>query len=124
MNKHQLTRWLAKKVLDKDLPIPRKPPAKARRTQNTRNAEYLAWIRTQPSVISEHYGCEAAHTGDDGGMSLKASDTSCLPLTPEEHREYHQIGKRSFALKYGLDYEALSGRLRAAWRSEKSGRTA
>lgn len=46
---------------------------------------------------------------------MKASDYSVIPLTPEEHRDYHRIGKRAFELKYGLDCEALVKRLNTLW---------
>jgi hypothetical protein len=38
---------------------------------------------------------EAAHTGSDGGMSMKASDRSCVPLCADCHTQradsYHRI---------------------------------
>jgi hypothetical protein len=40
------------------------------------------------------------------------------PAHTTEHREYHQIGKHTFALKYGLDYPAISARLNRAYREE------
>jgi hypothetical protein len=118
-SRHQLEKWLAQEILGKE--IPRKPPAKARRTNSIRNEDYKSWIRQQPSVISGHYGCEAAHTGEDGGMAMKASDTTCIPLTPEEHREYHRIGKHSFARKYKLDYPAICARLLREYRGAREG---
>jgi hypothetical protein len=108
-----------KQVHDRD--IPRKPPQNARRTNSVRDEDYKAWIRQQPSEVSGHYGCEACHTGEDGGASMKASDTTCIPLTPAEHREYHQIGKHSFALKYRLDYPAICARLHAAYLAIREG---
>ena len=48
-------------------------------------------------------------------MRQKSSDYSCIPLTPEEHREYHQIGKKAFCEKYGLNIEALVKRLNDLW---------
>jgi hypothetical protein len=80
-----------------------------------RNSAYRLWIRSLPSVVSGCWPCEAAHTGSDGGTGIKASDLSCVPLADFEHREYHQIGKVRFALKYGLDFEALVARLNAVY---------
>jgi hypothetical protein len=81
--------------------FPRKP-----RRGPARDAKYRAWIRTLPSVVSGQGPCEAAHTGTDGGMSQKASDYSCVPLTMPEHREYHQIGKREFEKRHGIRFVA------------------
>jgi hypothetical protein len=92
----------------------RRPP-KVRRTSVPRNSRYKAWIRTLPSAVSGYRGCEAAHTGSDGGAKLKASDYSCIPLTMREHAEYHQIGKQSFERKYGLSCEDVVRRLNEVW---------
>jgi hypothetical protein len=90
-------------------PVRRGPP---------RDEAYKAWIRTLPSVVSGRTPCEACHTGVDGGMSMKASDLSCLPLTGQEHREYHRIGKRAFAHRYRLDYPDLVVLLNRQWREK------
>ncbi len=113
---HELEKWLAKEIHDRQ--IPRKPPGKARRGP-ARDAEYRAWIRTLPSVISGLYGCECAHTGSDGGMSQKASDYSTIPLTQEEHREYHQIGKPEFERRHGIRCAELARALYAEWRARR-----
>ncbi len=74
-------------------------------TGPVRSESYKAWIRTQPSMISGlEVEIEAAHTGSDGGMRLKASDTTCVPLTIEEHREYHRIGRDAMEEKYGVSF--------------------
>jgi hypothetical protein len=91
-----------------------KPQTPARQTP-VRSEAYKKWIRTLPSVVSGMSPCEACHTGVDGGTGLKASDLSCLPLTAEEHAEYHRGGKLTFAAKYGLDAEAEVERLNAEW---------
>lgn len=92
----------------------RKPPRKSKNGP-PRDYRYRAWIRTLPSAVSGQAGCEAAHTGTGGGMRQKASDYSCIPLIPEEHLEYHTIGKKDFYLKYGLDVEGLVKRLNDLW---------
>ena len=93
----------------------RKPPAKERRGP-VRNAAYLRWIRTLPSLVSGRGPCDACHTGTDGGMSQKASDLSCVPLTREEHQEYHQHGKRAFERRYRVSFAREVKRLNAEWR--------
>jgi hypothetical protein len=60
-------------------------------------------------------GCEAAHTGTDGGMAQKASDFSAIPLTPAEHRDYHQIGRKAFERKHGIVCADLVRDLQAIW---------
>jgi hypothetical protein len=86
-----------------------------RRTSRARDWRYRAWIRSLPSAVSGYRGSEAAHTGTDGGMSMKASDFSCIPLTPEEHREYHRIGKRAFERKHEIDCQRIVERLNEIW---------
>jgi hypothetical protein len=88
---------------------------KKRRTSCPRDYRYKAWIRTLPSAVSGYHGCEAAHTGSDGGAKMKASDYSCIPLTALEHAEYHQIGKLSFERKYGIDCAAIVERCNGLW---------
>lgn len=116
-SKHELQKWLAKEIWNRD--IGRKPPAKERKGPQ-RDSEYKAWIRQQPSIVSGQYGCEAAHIGSDGGMSMKASDYSCVPLTPAEHREYHR-GRLTFARRHGVDLAREAARLYAAWQAERAG---
>lgn len=111
-----LDSWLYSKVWD--VPIPRKKRTSKMRHQKrgpARNWKYRAWIRTLPSCVSGRTGCEAAHTGADGGMRQKASDYSCVPLTPEEHREYHQIGKQAFERKHGVCFADEVYKLNQIW---------
>jgi hypothetical protein len=61
--------------------------------------------------------------GMDGGMSMKASDYSCVPLCAECHHTrspiaYHRIGKREFESSTGLRFSALVTRLRRRWQGE------
>ncbi len=99
----------------------RAPRAARRPTRGgpARSADYRAWIRKQPSCLTGAYGCEAAHTGDDGGMSQKASDLTCVPLTAVEHREYHSIGRAAMERKYGVSFSGLVEELNQRWRELK-----
>jgi hypothetical protein len=72
-------------------------------------------LGTLPSVVSGCSPCEAAHTGTDGGMALKASDFTCIRLTWEEHREYHAIGKVAFERKHGMSCADVVWELNRAW---------
>lgn len=64
---------------------------------------------------------EAAHTGMDGGMSMKASDYSCVPLCSDCHTQapgaYHQVGKRVFEERHGLDLVRIVARLNRQWQT-------
>ena len=63
---------------------------------------------------------EAAHTGTDGGMSMKASDYLCVPLCSGCHTQapdaYHRVGKRAFERGHGLTFVRIVARLNREWR--------
>jgi len=109
---YQLQRWLAREIWGRT--IPRK--SRQGRRGPVRDWAYRAWIRTFPCCAcgSTRY-IEAAHTGEDGGTSQKASDYSCVPLCAWCHRagpeSYHQIGKRAFERLHGISFQTLSARL-------------
>ncbi len=124
LSRKKLESWLAREVLGKKPPqlaykaIPKKrkgPPRKG----PARSEDYKAWIKQQPSVLSGQYGCDPAHTGKDGGMSMKASDYSCIPLTRAEHEQYHQLGRERFARRHGLRLGRLVRELNRAYRLER-----
>ena len=93
---------------------PRRRPRTCRRGP-VRDRKYLAWIRSLPCC---HCGAtrdvEAAHTGSDGGMRQKASDTSCVPLCHDCHQSaavsYHRNRK-----ELGIDFPALAAQLNAEY---------
>jgi len=60
-----------------------------------KDPKYLAWIRKQPCVITGRTPCEAHHT-QTGGMGMKGSDYSALPLHHAEHQRCHQGGAITF----------------------------
>ena len=60
---------------------PQRRASKPTRKGPPRDEVYKAWIRTLPCCACGVVGrSEAAHAGSDGGMSMKASDYSCVPL--------------------------------------------
>ena len=65
---------------------------------------------------------EAAHTGSDGGMSMKASDYSVVPLCADRHWQapgaYHRIGKRAFERARDVCLADLVARLQQEWRGK------
>lgn len=111
--KRQLEVWLAQEILGKK--IPRKPPQRASVLSNKppRDYKYRAWIRSLPSAVSGLDGCQACHTGPHA-LGQKASDYSCIPLTPEEHREFDRDPK-GFAAQHSLDVPELTARLTKIW---------
>ena len=63
--------------------------------QTPRDPKYLAWIRTLPCLFCGKPGPSQAHHTATGGMSLKGSDFSCVPLCGDCHSIMHtEHGKR------------------------------
>jgi hypothetical protein len=96
----QLEAYLAHVVLGRKLPKRERIGARPGPPRNgpVRDEDYKDWIRQQPCAACHHPAPnEAAHTGSDGGMAMKASDYSCIPLCSDCHRlgqlAYHRIGK-------------------------------
>src|ERR1051325_8768537 len=90
-----------------------------------RDTRYRAWIRTLPcAVCGSKWRVEAAHTGSDGGMSQKASDYSCVPLCRYCHTgrrgAYHQIGKREFERRYGINLTEFVRALNLKWEEREA----
>jgi hypothetical protein len=97
---------------------PRMPRRKARRGP-ARDAAYRAWIRTLKCETCGATPCEAAHVGLDGGMGMKCSDYSTVPLCWRCHRvgrySYHMAGAKTFSAMYCLDFRAIVERLNSVW---------
>ena len=110
----RLVRYLRLAVLEK-VEHPRPVPRRLIPRGPARDWRYRAWVRTLPSAVSGRWPCEAAHTGSDGGMGMKSSDYSCVPLTFEEHREYHRIGRRAFERKHQISMASLVRDLNRVW---------
>lgn len=79
-----------------------------------RDPKFLAWVRTQPCVVSgqtstpENFVAIEAHhvrKSGHGGTGTKPDDSRAVPLRAIFHREYHDIGKEAFELRYGVDLE-------------------
>jgi hypothetical protein len=87
-----------------------------------RDPAYLAWVREMPCIACGLEGrSQAAHTGTDGGMSMKASDYSCVPLCADCHRQspdsYHRAGKPAFERRHGLCLGRVVARLNCEWQA-------
>jgi len=82
-------------------------------------AAYRAWIRTLDCLVPlcVFRPVHAAHTGSDGGIALKASDWSCVPLCHFHHLEfYHAKGKHEFEDHFGISFASEVERLNASFR--------
>ena len=102
-------------------PMGQAKTVKARRGP-PRDMVYKAWIRTLPCQVCGREGAsEAAHTGDDGGMSMKASDYSCIPLCSDCHTQapgaYHRVGRRAFEQRHGLRCAGIAPQLNRKWQA-------
>lgn len=62
--------------------------------QTLRAPKYLAFIRRQGCCICQR-PAEAHHT-ETGGVGMRGSDLSCIPLCRAHHMEYHDKGRRSW----------------------------
>ena len=82
-----------------------------------RDAQYLRWIRGLPCCCGcGQSPCDAAHTGSDGGMSVKASDYSCVPLFRRCHDRYHRIGRAAFEADFAIRFESIARNLFKMWK--------
>jgi len=111
----------------------RKPPHQARIAARTgpprkgpsRDEDYKAFIRQHPcAACGRPAPSEAAHTGTDGGGSMKASDYSCVPLCADCHTRgplaYHRIGKRAFERVHALRFASIAAQLRREWKARRA----
>lgn len=117
-----------REVLKARAPIPRKR-AKPRRTNQSRDPGYLAYLRefglcaactscTIGELLSRHHlFCDPCHT-KNGGMSMKGPDSGCAPLCRVHHDQYDgraklpngEVGKVAFEAYYGLDMKAVAAK--------------
>jgi hypothetical protein len=65
-------------------------------------------------------------TGGDGGMAMKASDYSCIPLCPACHKfgpeSYHVLGRGAWEARHAIDAGELVRRLASLWFCERAQR--
>lgn len=94
----------------------RRAPVRRRRERPRRgperNAEYLAWVRTQSCCArsaaegEECRGPVQAHHAGPRGLGQKCSDLEAIPLCSRHHREWHDCTGR---------FAGLSRAGRQAW---------
>jgi len=87
--------------------------------QTYRSEKYLAFVRSLScSVCVEELNIIPHHTG--GGMGLKGSDLSAIPLCHEHHDFYHRQGKDTFAKTYMVDLWEVRARTLEKYVEEKT----
>lgn len=110
--------WLMYRVHGKTV-HPRKTRRTRARRGPARNWKYRAWIRTLPCLVCGREPSEAAHTGSEGGLQLKASDYSCVPICMQCHTmapdSYHRLGRVGFEAVHQVDCRELVRRLNHDW---------
>lgn len=102
-----------------------KPVNRKRRASEFERAygskERVAWIQAQPSVVSGERPCVNAHVRN-GGAGRKADAKWIVPLTAQEHENYHIVGKRFFE-KWGgnINLDECAAVIEARWQSRLAG---
>lgn len=75
-----------------------------------RDAKYLRWVKSLPSVLSGLPADDAHHLIGHGygGMGTKVSDYWTFPLTRTEHDELHRIGWKEWEAMYGSQWQHVA----------------
>lgn len=103
------------KALGRKTPLRVKGPETKRRARFKRSFHSKArvlWIQMRPSVVSGRMPCENAHVRSRGAGGTYRD---IVPLTRDEHRELHTIGRDSFEAKYDVDLETEAAITQHAW---------
>lgn len=79
--------------------------------------EYLEYISESPCYVCLK-DAEAHHT-DVGGIGLKGSDFSCIPLCREHHRELHGIGRYTFEDRHRILIDSAIKKHLISWCDRK-----
>lgn len=73
-----------------------------------KNKKYTDWVKSQPSCISCRPADDPHHIKGRGyGGTGKRSDILTIPLTRDEHTEFHNIGWETWEKKYNVDQRDL-----------------
>lgn len=118
---------------------PIKTRKRSKRFRSLRNEAFLEFVRDLPCVLNgreqrgawditardvypwpRQYWCKGrSHPHHVSGRKVQDVG-SCCPLCPAHHRELHDTGRMSFALKYCIDLQALAVELGVRWQREKA----
>ena len=76
--------------------------------QTPKDKKYLKWIESLPCCIRGDRSREIhAHHCNGGGMGGKCSDFETAPLSADLHKECHDNGKKTFQLKYNINFNEI-----------------
>jgi hypothetical protein len=76
-----------------------------------RSKRYTDWVKSLPSVVSGRPADDPHHIKCPGfGGTAKCSDLFTIPLTRDEHDEFHRIGWKSWEEKYAIDQRVAAMR--------------
>ncbi|WP_434340214.1 DUF968 domain-containing protein [Motilimonas cestriensis] len=80
------------------------------------SAAYLNFVRALPCVVSGQPNSQAHHLIGHGhsGMALKVHDFLAFPLSPEAHKELHDIGWQAWEQKHGSQHQHIINTLSKA----------
>lgn len=74
-----------------------------------RNQKYLEWVKSQPSCISGFPADDAHHLKGHGfGGTVKAPDWATIPLTREEHTDFHNSPITYWEVEHGSQLEHVA----------------
>ena len=74
-----------------------------------RNEDYLKWVKSQVSCISERPADDPHHIKGHGyGGSIKAPDWATIPLTRDEHSLFHNMGWETWEKLHGSQLEYVA----------------
>lgn len=103
-------------------PIKRRRPGKPRKGRVT-DKSYLAWIHTQPCLVSGRLGVTAHHVRFCGSPK---NDRRTVPLMAEYHligygpTSVEALGKGKFQKLHGVDLEAAIVRYNQLYEAQRS----
>lgn len=69
-----------------------------------RSEKYMKFVRDLPCVVCGTMPCDPHHT-TKAGMSIKATDLSCIPVCRIHHDEFNAVGSgpRTFEAKHNIN---------------------
>jgi|TARA_R100001530_G_scaffold133856_1_gene107847 hypothetical protein len=79
-----------------------------------RSGAYLDFIRSRPCWVCQSKPVHPHHTVR-GGVGLKGSDFSAIPLCPKHHRELHDKGIRTFESNNKVCIATITATHTIAW---------
>ena len=83
-----------------------RPSNKQSRGANADEKKFMSWCKDQPSIVSGAHGVEVHHCVGSSAKTYVGAERVhighwfCIPLTPDEHYQYHN-NKKLFELQHG-----------------------